>query len=66
MNNPNSISKVCLVIILAIFFSSCEVFLINPLYDSARDKPDERLLGKWINKDEKEKGELGEDDDAGA
>ena len=56
MNNLNSISKVCLVIILALFFSSCEVFLINPLSDSARDKPDERLLGKWINKDEKEKG----------
>src|SRR5437764_13871482 len=56
MNNLNPISKVCLVIILAIFFSSCEVFLINPLSDSARDKPDERLLGKWINKDEKEKG----------
>ena len=56
MNNLNSISKVCLVALLALFFSACEVVLTNPLSDSARDKPDERLLGKWINKDEKEKG----------
>src|SRR5947209_18928897 len=58
MNNLKSISKVCLLTILALFFSSCEVVLINPLSDSARDKPDERLLGEWINKDEKSKGEF--------
>ena len=56
MSNLNSISKVCLVAIFALFFSACEVVLINPLSDSARDKPDERLLGKWINRDEKDKG----------
>jgi hypothetical protein len=56
MSNLNSISKACLVALLALFFSACEVVLINPLSDSATDKPDERLPGKWINKDEKGKG----------
>lgn len=51
MSHLKRVWKVCLVMLAAVFFSACEVLLINPLSDPSRDKRDESLLGRWVKED---------------
>jgi hypothetical protein len=48
------LGKACLSVACALFFSACEVTLVNPLPDSLSAPRDERLLGRWkdLNKTE--------------
>lgn len=45
---------------------ACEVSLPRPLSDAREAKPDERLLGKWLSRDDEKNGHIQFDRGAGA
>lgn len=45
-----------IILTMALVFSACETVFLNPLSNLREAKPDNRLPGKWISKDEKYNG----------
>lgn len=50
--NYSVMCKTCAVLIVSLCLCACVASFRNPLSDLREAKPDERLLGKWVTRDE--------------